>query len=344
MQTQNISFCDRVGLNIKSNEVKKRIIDELEEIRIVERHHEVFDEKRHDHRLRKVPHLLTIKSNGNPYYMYFTKINFTNTIVMIDKKIQMGYEYPRMIIVRMMFQDNGLFDNTLLEGEMIKDKSSEWLYLISDLHVFKNKSVRDLDLIKRLNLVHSLCQEHFIQSQNDLFYIQVKKYVPLTESESYHNDFMKSLNYCCRGMYLKPLYSKFKDILFNFDNSLVNRNLKPKLKSKYNFVTNDTLRKEVNESDTVTSSIKNEYNASSCSDDGKENAIFYIQKTETPDLFRLSDDKSKFVGNACVDSLKTSKMLTKHFQNMTMLEKSKFECIRTKNKYLSTTWIPLKTC
>ena len=158
MQTQNISFCDRVGLNIKSNEVKKRIIDELEEIRIVERHHEVFDEKRHDHRLRKVHHLLTIKSNGNPYYMYFTKINFTNTIVMIDKKIQMGYEYPRMIIVRMMFQDNGLFDNTLLEGEMIKDKSSEWLYLISDLHVFKNKSVRDLDLIKRLNIVHSLCQ------------------------------------------------------------------------------------------------------------------------------------------------------------------------------------------
>lgn len=338
MQTQNISFCDRIGLNIKSNDVKKRIIDELEEIRIVEKHHEVFNEQKHDRRLRKVPHLLSIKSNGNPYYMYFTKINFTNTIVMIDKKIQMGYEYPRMIIIRMMFHDRGLFDNTLLEGEMIKDKSSEWLYLISDIHVFKNKSVRDFDLIKRLNLINNLLEDHFVPSCNDLFSVQVKKYVPLTESEYFHNDFMTSLNYTCRGLYFKPLYSKFKDILFNFDNSLVNRNLKPKLKSKYNFVTNDAMKMEADKvvqieaitppKDTIL----------------KENAVFQVQKTEIPDLFKLYDETNKYIGNACVDSLRTSKMLTMYFQNMTMLEKAKFECVRTKNKHLSTTWIPLKPC
>ena len=339
MQTQNISFCDRIGLNIKSNDVKKRIIDELEEIRIVEKHHEVFIEQKHDRRLRKVPHLLAIKSNGNPYYMYFTKINFTNTIVMIDKKIQMGYEYPRMIIIRMMFHDHGLFDNTLLEGEMIKDKSSEWLYLISDIHVYKNKSAREYDLIKRLNLINNLLEEHFVPSCNDLFSVQVKKYVPLTESESFHNDFMSSLNYTCRGLYFKPLYSKFKDILFNFDNSLVNRNLKPKLKSKYNFVTNDAMKMEA---DKV---VQMETEATTPKDAiMKENAIFQVQKTEIPDLFKLYDETNQYIGNACVDSLRTSKMLTMYFQNMTMLEKAKFECVRTKNKHLSTTWIPLKAC
>lgn len=339
MQTQNISFCDRIGLNIKSNDVKKRIIDELEEIRIVEKHHELFIEQKHDRRLRKVPHLLAIKSNGNPYYMYFTKINFTNTIVMIDKKIQMGYEYPRMIIIRMMFHDHGLFDNTLLEGEMIKDKSSEWLYLISDIHVYKNKSVREYDLIKRLNLINNVLEEHFVPSCNDLFSVQVKKYVPLTDSESFHDDFMGSLNYTCRGLYFKPLYSKFKDILFNFDNSLVNRNLKPKLKSKYNFVTNDAMKMEA---DKV---VQMETEAPIPKDTiMKENAIFQVQKTEIPDLFKLYDETNQYIGNACVDSLRTSKMLTMYFQNMTMLEKAKFECVRTKNKHLSTTWIPLKAC
>ena len=332
MQTQNISFCDRIGLNIKSNNVKQKIINDLEEIRIVEKHHEVFDEKRHDRRLHKVPHLLAVKSNGNPYYMYFTKINFTNSIVMIDKKIQMGYEYPRMIIVRLMFKDDGLFDNTLLEGEMIKDKSYEWLYLISDIHVYKNKSVKDYDLFKRIHLINTILEEYFTPSYVDLFHIQVKKYVEFSESESFHNDFMSSLNYNCRGLYLKPLYSKFKDILFNFDNSLVNRNLKPKLKSKYNFVANIS---DINETPNNLSTQPKENENIGCS-------VFDVQKTEIPDLFKLYDDKNKYIGNACIDGLKTSKMLNVFFQNMSMLEKVKFECIRTKNIHLSTTWIPVK--
>ena len=359
MQTQNISFCDKIGLNIKSNEVKKKIISDLEEIRIVQKHHEVFDQSRHENRLKKVPHMLSIKSNGNPYYMYFTRINFTNTIVMIDKKVLMGYEYPRMIIVRLCFKDDHLFDNTLLEGEMIRDNSAKWLYLISDLHVYKGKSVRDLDLIKRVNSVYSLLENHFQQACNDLFHIQVKKYCPLKESLSFHNEFIPSLNYTCRGLYFKPLYSKFKDILFNFDNNLVSRNLKPKLKTKYDFVTNDTIRKEniafANKTNHLENKIeiKKEHRVpkettilkdTSDTSDTSDSilTVFYIQKTEIPDLYKMYDRNNVFVDNVCVDSLKTSKMLNKHFLEKTMLEKSKFECTKTKNKYLSTTWVPIR--
>lgn len=340
MQTQNISFCGKIGLNIKSNDIKQNILDDLDEIKIIDKHHELFDKERHDKRLRKVPHLLCIRSNGNPYYMFFTRINFTNTIVMIDKKIQMGYVYPRMIITRLMFHDDNLFDNTLLEGEMIKDNNSEWLYLISDLHVYKAKSVKELDLFKRLKMINEILENNYVESCHDIFKIQIKKYIPLSQAVDFHKNFINSLNYSCRGFYFKPLYTKFRDILFNFDNKKIVNNMKPKYKSQYHFVTNETIQNEM---------------PSKCSDQVGSTSIkttiitndkmsFMVQKTDIPDVYKLydADDPKSYIDNACVNSLKTSKMLNKCFQNKTMLEKLKFECERNKNEHLSTRWIPVK--
>ena len=340
MQTQNISFCDKTALNIKSNDVKRNILEDLDDIRIIEKHHEIFDIERHDKRLRKVPHLLSIRSNGNPYYMFFTKINFTNTIVMIDKKIQMGYAYPRMIITRFMFHDNNLFENTLLEGEMIKDDDEEWLYLISDMFVHKGKSVKELDLFKRIALINQLLTDNFIPSCHDIFTIRIKKYVPLNKALSFHDEFVRSLNYTCRGLYFKPLYSKFKDILFNFDNNkIIRNNKKTKYKSKYHFVTNEVMN---NEHKTLVENKKIESTPIMTYIIHDEKQIFWVQKTETPDVYKLFDvnDNSRFMENACIDSLKTSKMLNNLFQNRSMLEKIKCECVLNKNKHLVTRWIP----
>lgn len=371
MQTQNISFCDNIGLNIKSNDIKQIILSDLDEIKIIEKHHETFDMEKHDRRLKKVPHLLSIRSNGNPYYMYFTRINFTNTIVMIDKKIQMGYAYPRMIITRLMFHDDMLFDNTLLEGEMIKDDDAKWLYLISDLLVYKNKSIIDLDLVKRLNTLNTLMDTHYVPSYHDIFSIQIKKYVPLNQAVEFHDEFIKSLNYSCRGLYFKPIYRKFRDILFNFDIEKItqNNNNNKQLKHKSNFVTNDTstTNPSTNESHTKAKAriensgkihqdkikIMSKKSMSSQSSQSDDNPIvndfmvqeltnnFMVQKTEIPDLYKLFDNNNKFVENACIDTLKTSKMLNLHFQNKTMLEKIKFQCTQNTNKHLSTKWIPM---
>ena len=374
MQTQNISFCDNVGLNIKSNDTKQKIINDLDEIdiRIIDKHHEIFDKDRHDKRLTRVPHFIGVKSNGNPYYMYLTKINFVNSIVMIDKKIQMGYTYPRMIIIRLTFNDNELFDNTLIEGEMIKDNDNEWLYLVSDIHMFKKKSVKDTDLFKKMNMINDFLENNFVTNYEDLFNIQLKKYVPFSQLMTFNEDFIPTLKYTCRGLYLKPLYSKFKDILLNFNDNLVNKNLKPKFKSKYDFVTNETMKKELKITENRNIIIKHNFTGQTMKksiepNENKfkneipsnivkiniettekqhtekeiNNCIFQIQKTEIPDLYKLYDNDNKYIGNACIDSLKTSKMLNSHFQNMTMIEKTKFECVKTNNKHLSTIWVPV---
>ena len=91
MQTGTISFCNKTALNIKSTDIKNSILQNLEnefDIKIINKHHEIFSEEFSFKKLNKVPFLLSTKTNGNPYFLYCTRINFTNTVIIIDKKIQ----------------------------------------------------------------------------------------------------------------------------------------------------------------------------------------------------------------------------------------------------------------
>ena len=48
--------------------------------------------------------MLNLRSNGNRYYLYFTLYNDIEIMYYIDKKIHPGYQRPRIIFGR------GLFD------------------------------------------------------------------------------------------------------------------------------------------------------------------------------------------------------------------------------------------
>lgn len=342
MQTQYISFCDNVGLNIKKEETKQSILDDLDEIKIIDKHHEIFNMDRHLHRLQKVPHMISVKSNGNPYYMFLTRLNLVNTVIMIDKKVQMGYTLPRMIIIWITFSDESLFDNTLLEGEMICDQNNEWLFLISDLRMLRNQSTKQMDLCKRISCVYDMFDKYFRPSFQDLFTIQIKKYVQMTEVNEFHDEFIKSLPYTCRGLYLKPLYAKFKDILINFDDSLIKTTKRESYKNTSHFLTStsEVGLKPQSSSIEVECSIALE-SIGTIKESEQGNHKLYVQKTSTPDVYTLYDiHTKKEIGNACVDSLKTSKMLTAHFSSLSMLVKCIFKCERTTNKHFRNIWIP----
>lgn len=342
MQTQYISFCGKLGLNIKKNETKQSILDDLDEIKIIDIHHEKFNKDRHVHRLQKVPHLVGIKSNGNPYYMFLTRLNLVNTVIMIDKKVQMGYSLPRMIIVWVNFSDDSLFDNTLLEGEMICDKNNDWLFLISDLRMLRNNSTNQMDLCNRMNCVHDIFDKFFQPSFQDLFAIQIKKYVHTTEVMKLHDEFIPSLPYTCRGLYLKPLYAKFKDILINFDDSLVTSTKRESYKNTSHFLTSTDEVKATPPKRTVDHVVEIECSVELGGKESSHNVRnLYVQKTTVPDVYMLYDiTTKKEVGKACVDTLATSKMLTGHFATLSMLVKSTFRCEHTSNSNLNNVWIP----
>ena len=310
MHTGNISFCDKIALNVKSEDFKKQILSELENkygLKILNKHFESFKDDISIQRMQKNPYMFCLKSNGNPYFMYLTRINNINTCIMIDKKIQQGYFLPRMLIVHQMFDDK-LFDNTLFEGEMIKDKSGKWLYCINDLLVHQGSHLSDSNLIKRHNSLYKLLDTMYVP--NDLFFhIQVKKLFTVPELDYAISEFQHKLNYTTRGILFKPLFFKFRDILMNFDDSLIKQQTKQKLASKNEFTAKENLEKRT----------------------------FNIKNTQTPDVYQLYD-KGEFVGNACVNSLSVSKFLYNLFRNTTLQESFNVECSynETFNK-----WIPI---
>lgn len=311
MQTGNISFCDKIALNVKSDHTKKTILAELEKygVKILCKHFDLFREDISMQRLERNPYMLCLKSNGNPYYMFLTRINNINTCVMIDKKIQQGYFLPRMIIVHKMFNDT-LFDNTLFDGEMVKDKNNEWLYLINDVLVHRSTMLTDTNLIKRHNLIYKTLQDMYVNDSR-FFAIQVKKLFKMSEIEHAIYTFQNQLNYTTRGLLFKPLFLKFKDILYNYDETLIKQTKKTRLSENNKYIEKEKL---------VT------------------NKILTIRNSETPDIYYLYSG-SEMIGPACVNTMSVSKLLYDLFKDSNLQESFQVECIF--NKHFNK-WTPIR--
>lgn len=225
MQLGEISFCDKIGYNIKQDAYKETILQELETnygFKVVQRHHENFDPNSSvtQKRITNVPHLVSTKTNGNPYLLYLTKYNFSNQCIFIDKKIQHGYFLPRMICVKLWFNDR-LFENTLFDGEMVKDNDNNWTYIINDIIAKENNVLTGLKLVQRMNIVYTTLKDSYFEDNTASCRLCVKKYFKFEEIPYMMEHFIPNLNYTCRGLLFKPIYSTFKSLLYNFNPSLI---------------------------------------------------------------------------------------------------------------------------
>jgi len=239
MRVGYITFCGSIGFNIKDDKYKKDILEEIykkTEMKIIQKHFNNI-QKKHFKKLNEIPHLISLKSNGNPYFLYLTKYNHNNVCIFIDKKIQQGYFLPRMIIVYLRFS-NILFDNTLIEGEMIKDNNNNWLFLVNDIYIYKNVLLNKINIINRLEILHNIFKNNYENYELAICDIQIKKYFKYNQINYMSNEFKNSLNYTNRGIYFTPLYFKFKNILYNFDNSLINNVKRKKYQNNTDFYTN----------------------------------------------------------------------------------------------------------
>jgi hypothetical protein len=153
-------------------------------------------------------------------------------------------------------------------------------------------------------------------------------------------DFKDKLDYTTRGIIFKPMFLKFRDILFNFDDSLIDNKRKVKYSESNKFIENISHNYNTN-------TINNTTTKESKSDNIPNtrvitNRILEIEKTEKPDVFNLYDDNKKHIGIACIPTLKTSKLLRNAFETTNLAEKIKFECEYT-DKF-SNKWIPITMC
>lgn len=340
MQTGTISFCDKQSLNIKSNDTKKYFNDKLlnYNVKILQKHFEKFGNDTFN-KLKKNPYIASLKSNGNPYLLFLTKFYKTDICIMIDKKIQQGYFLPRMIIDRLCF-DTSLFADTLFEGEMIKS-GEEWIFMINDVLAIEGVKQDNVNFIKRYNKIHEIINSKYHPLPQQKFNIQIKKYFKLNDIDQLMN-FKNQLDYTTRGIIFKPMFLKFRDILFNFDDSLIDNKRKVKYSENNKFIesidTNNNLTNMCN----TTMSTESKYDDITSNTKVIANKIFEIEKTEKPDVFNLYDENKKHIGMACISTLKTSKLLHNAFKTTNLTEKIKFVCEYT-DKF-SNKWIPIAMC
>ena len=317
-------FCSGLLTNkyigVYNRVLKQTILNDISDKynkKIIEKHYERFSENSYNI-LNSRPYIMSLRSNGNPYFLYLTKIGNVNQCVFIDKKIQIGYIYPRMVLVKLWF-DKRLFNNTLFEGEMVKS-DRKWVFLLHDMFVEADKSLKSYNIIKRYNLMYNIIHKEHTASHQDICLIQIKK---LFKYEEGHNiiEYSKKLPYTCRGIYFMPLYFNFKQILYNFNEDLICKKQKQYVKpASFQVLNNDTRNNTDTQQSrkhpkTISNKIGNEQ-------------VMYLQKTTTVDIYKVYDSKtSESTSIAFVNTTKISNMLREKFLNATPVDKLPFKCI-----------------
>jgi hypothetical protein len=347
-----ISFSNRIALNIKSNDHKDLILDELSslyKIKILQRHHHNLDSTNVNYVLSN--HLMNLRSNGNRYYLYFTLYNDIEIMYYIDKKIHPGYQRPRIIFGRGLFAKE-LFKNTLLDGEMVKCNDNTWTFLINDIVCYEGKYLNHKSLPERLSIIYNLLEtQHTPDETIDVCNFKVKCYFNMyKESIEGLHELSKKLNYTCRGIYIWPYDLKYKPKLYNFDETNVIdvvRKTKDITEFKEKNTNNAKVCEVEAETDAVTSSNASVASvvsvasiasvASVDTNDTKPSSapptegqkLLYFTKTNDPDIYNIYESeniKDKSIGIALVQTLKDSKMLREAFRDKNAMTIIKFIC------------------
>lgn len=345
MMIGEISFCDQIGFNIKTDETKRYILDNLQRrygLKIITKHFDKYEDRMLEI-FQKRPHLLCVRSNGNPYYLCLTRLNFMNYCIFIDKKIQQGYSYPRMIISHFQFDDT-LFNDTIFDGEMVKMNDGSWSFLLNDMVVLRGVHLTEHNLVKRINMLYDVLSKSFVPDANDISRLGVKRFFRYDESLDIIHKHINDVQYSCRGIYFKPLFLKFKDILINFNDDLVKKVERTKYKHVKSFIMHEDTSK-LKDIDTMSVSSDDSSNASSkassltpvCVTDGTvpcrhkqpqqqmqaDNVTckqLHTRKTNLPDVYEVFDMNMISIGYASVPSLKISKFLRETFRNKNIVD------------------------
>jgi hypothetical protein len=337
MHTGIISFADRIVHNIKTNDMKDIILDQLYSlygIKIIQKQYHRLDEVNIKH-VKNDNHMCNMRSNGNPYYMFFTTNNEIPIIYFVDKKVHPGYQKPRILLVRGMFAE-ALYQNTVIDGEMVKCNNGKWIFLLNDIIAYEGKHLLRMHLTDRLKILYHLLDTQYTPDKVvDVCDYKIKTYYTVCkESVESLISLSKKLNYTCRGIYLWSSDMRYKHKLFNFNEENI-INVVRKVKDETEFQTIEEPNR--NESDTakpvtqvmpVTQAMPVTQTTMTTNKDNSE-MMLWISQTDHPDVYNLyaSDSTvSAKYGIALIPNLITSKMLRIAFKNKNAATMIKTRC------------------
>jgi hypothetical protein len=330
MHTGIISFADRIVHNIKTNEMKDFILDQLYSlynIKIIQKQYHKLDKNNIKYVINN-PHLCNLRSNGNPYLMFFTLYNDIPIIYFVDKKIHPGYQKPRILLVRGLFSES-LFKNTLIDGEMVKCTDGNWVFLFNDIIAYEGCHLIHSVLPDRLKILYKLLDtQHTKDDTIDVCRYQIKRYHYIhKDSISELIEWSKMLNYTCRGIYMWSYSLKYKSKLYNFnEENIVNVVRKVKDETEFQMISEtseiiESKTQNYNElKDTNVTKTRNEYKkiiGNENIDSVKQN--MWVAQSDYPDVYYIYETEnvitSKRMGTILIPDLNTSKIMRNLFKN-----------------------------
>lgn len=290
IKTMRISFCKKSGLNIVEAQDKQNIIDILSNnysINFKSNRAMILNKKSLSY-LRANPHLISVKTTGSNYYLFMTKLNDTNCCFFIDRKVKQGYTLPRIILTNLSFSDS-VFNDTLIDGELIRDKQNNWMFLISDMPLCKGQKL-SCDILERFNRLYGLLKNDFREDPSiDICPLRVKQLFDYSEFSKLITQYIPQLKYNIRGLYFNTLNPKHNNQLFIY-----------KERTNYNPKDNKVQLKKKQTNDNTVSS-----------------KTFEIKKTLQPEIYDLYKKGDERFEVAYVSGLKASRLLKGLFDTKT---------------------------
>lgn len=282
------NFCGRKIDNVTNNNTKSFILKDLSlktGMNYNSNYAKVFNHK--FARNLNNPHIICVKTHGNPYFLFCTQINGVNYTLLIDKKIKAGYDFPKMFVLHYKFSED-IYNGSLFECELVKDHHENWFLLVADIYAYKGSTTNSTVVTDRINILYSILSNDYFPDDDttadfaNVCPMRVKAYFDYKDyKEILLEEFIPSLNYKCRGLYFVPLNPKYSKILYLFKDE--------DTKAIY---------------DNPTKSQKNKF---------IRFKIVKTLKSDVYDLYIKEKDTLKKYGTACVPSMKSSKMIRKIF-------------------------------
>jgi hypothetical protein len=254
----------------------------------------------------------------------------------IDKKIHPGYQRPRIIFGRGLF-DKKLFKNTLLDGEMVKCKDDTWTFLINDIVCYEGKYLNNKTLPDRLNIIYNMLETQYTpDSTIDVCNYKVKTYFNMyKESIAELHKLSNSLNYTCRGIYIWPYDLKYKPKLYNFDETNV-IDVVRKTKDITEFKTIENHNIQIDNCTPIESPQQPQQAQPipQCHtfpemETRADEKVLFLMKTLEPDIYNIYETENvndKTIGIALVQTMNDSKILRTAFRDKNAMTVLKFAC------------------
>lgn len=277
---KNIKICNRYVQEIKSDLIKSDILKLLDSNIYLKKKKVILEDDIEI--LKEKNHPIMIEYNSYRILILLTIYNNRKYCILIDQNIP---NKIKMILIKQRFSDN-LYNNTLLDCELLLDKRNNWNILIFDIIMLENKIVTE-SFDKKYEIINNIIENNYV---NDKFIqlcnIKKKKVYMFNDLVNLINNNLYNSDYLVSGIIF---VTDENYLLLNFNNKVYQNN-------------NQKVEININ----------------------KSNRNFEMRITNLPDIFELYDENNK-IGIASISTLELSELCNSVFKK-TNNNKTFFEC------------------